>query len=116
MGCEAGRVAGVEVFDRVSLSVRWVGDFVSGGVDVLLSREGRHGLVVEGVHVFVSRGEDGAFDEVVVISIGGVIEGAIDVVDETFGVVGQVGRGEHEVRDKEMFMAGRRRWRCMWCV
>jgi hypothetical protein len=116
VGGEAGRVAGVEVFGRVSLCMCWVGDFVSGGVDVLLSREGRNGLVIEGVHVFVRRGEDGAFDEAVVISVGGVVEGAVDVVDETFGVVGQVGRGKHKVRDKQMFMARRRRWRWMWGV
>ena len=83
---------------------------------MLFSREGRDGVVIKGVHVFVSRGEDGAFDEVVVISVGGIVEGAVDVVDEAFGVVGQVGGGEHEVRDKQMFMTGRRWWCCMWGV
>ena len=32
VGGETGRVAGVEVFGRVSLCMCWVGDFVSGGV------------------------------------------------------------------------------------
>ena len=83
----------MEELGRVSLCMCWVSDFVSGGVEVFLSREGHNGLVIEGVHVFVPRGEDGAFDEVLVISVGGVIEGAVDVVDEAFGVVGQVGGG-----------------------
>ena len=86
VGAEAGRVAGVEVFGGVSLRVCRVGDFICRGVDGLFSWEGRNGLVIEDIHVFVCRGEDGAFDEVGVLSIGRVIEGAVDVVDEAFGV------------------------------
>jgi hypothetical protein len=113
VGSEAGRVAGVEELGRELSCMCWVGDFVSRGVDVFLSREGRNGLVIEGVHVFVRRSEDGAFDEVFVISVGGVVEGAVDVVDEAFGIVGQLGGGEHEVRDEQMFMERRRRRRCV---
>jgi len=86
VGAEAGRVAGVEVFGGVSLRVCRVGDFICRGVDGLFFWEGRNGLVIEDIHVFVCRGEDGAFDEVGVLSIGRVIEGAVDVVDEAFGV------------------------------
>ena len=45
---------------------------IGGGVDKLFSGKGRHRMGIEGIHVFVPGGEDGALDKVEVLSVGGV--------------------------------------------
>jgi hypothetical protein len=83
---------------------------IGGGVDKFFSGKGRHCMGIEGIHVFVPRGEDGAFDKATVLSIGSDVERAVDVVDEALGVVVQFVRSDHEGRNDDVFW-GRRRSR-----
>ena len=64
VGGKAGRVDGVEVFGREHVGLCLVSHPIGGGVDELLSRKGRHRMGIEGIHVFVPGGEDGALDQV----------------------------------------------------
>ncbi len=115
VGSEAGRVDGVEVFGREHVGLCLVSHPIGGGVDELLSRKGRHRMGIEGIHVFVPGGEDGAFDKATVLSIGSNVEGAVDVVDEALGVVVQFVGREHEGWNDDVF-GGRRRRRRYWRV
>jgi hypothetical protein len=64
---------------------------------------------IEGIHVFVPGGEDGAFDKAKVLSIGSNVERAVNVVDEALGVVVQFVGSEHEGWNDDMFWERRRR-------
>lgn len=48
------------------------------------------------VDVFLSWGENGAFDEVGVRWLGNFIERAVDVLNEAATIVAQLARAEHE--------------------
>ena len=67
---------------------------------------------IEGIHVFVSGGEDGALDKVGVLSVGNVVERAINMVNEAARVVVQLVGSEHKRRNDDVFWGRRRRrWR-----
>jgi hypothetical protein len=55
---------------------------------------------IEGIHVFVPGGEDGAFDKAKVLSIGSNVERAVNVVDEALGVVVQQASSQGEGESK----------------
>lgn len=60
VGGEAGRVDGVEVFGRKHVGLCLVSHPIGRGVDKLFSGKGRHSMGIEGIHVSVPGGEDGA--------------------------------------------------------
>ena len=66
---------------------------------------------IEGIHVFVSGGEDGALDKVGVLSVGNVVERAINMVNEAARVVVQLVGSEHERWNDDVFWGRRRRRR-----
>ena len=67
---------------------------------------------IEGIHVFVSGGEDGALDKVGVLSVGNVVERAINMVNEAARVVVQLVGSERKRRNDDVFWGRRRRrWR-----
>jgi hypothetical protein len=70
---------------------------------------------IEGIHVFVPGGENGALDKVGVLSVGSDVERAINMVDEAARVVVQFVGSDHEGRNDDMFWGRRRRRRC-WGV
>jgi len=51
---------------------------------------------IEGIHVFLPGGEDGALDKAGVLSIGSDVERAINMVDEAARVVVQLIGSDHE--------------------
>jgi hypothetical protein len=66
---------------------------------------------IEGIHVFVSGGEDGALDKVGVLPVGNVIERAINMVNEAARVAVQLVGTEHKRRNDDVFWRRRRRRR-----
>ena len=78
---ETGRVDGVEVFGREHVGLCVIRHPIGGGVDRLLSGKGRHRMVIEGISVHVPGGEDGALDQVGVLSVSSDVERAINVVN-----------------------------------
>jgi len=60
VGGEAGRVDGVEIFGRKHVGLCLVSHPIGGGVDKLFSGKGLHRMRIEGIHVSVPGGEDGA--------------------------------------------------------
>ena len=69
---------------------------------------------IEGIHVFVPGGEDGALDEVGVLSIGSVVERAINMVNEAARVVVQVVGSDHKRGNDHVVWGRRRRRRSRW--
>ena len=67
---------------------------------------------IEGIHVSVPGGEDRALDEVGVLSVGNVVERAINMVNEAARVVVQLVGSEHKRRNDDVFWGRRRR---RWC-
>jgi hypothetical protein len=57
VGGEAGRVDGVEVFERKHVGLCLVSHRIGGGVDKPFSGKGRHCMVIEGINVFCSWGQ-----------------------------------------------------------
>jgi hypothetical protein len=64
---------------------------------------------IEGIHVFLPGGEDGALDKAGVLSIGSDVERAINMVDEAASVVVQLVGSDHEGRNDDIFRGRRRR-------
>ena len=81
VGGEAGRVDGVEVFGREHVGLCLVSHPIGGGVDKLFSGKERHSMGIEGINVSVPGGKDGALDKVGVLSVGNVVERAINMVN-----------------------------------
>ena len=113
VGSEAGRVDRMKVFGRKHVGLCVVSHPIGGGVDKLFSGKGRHRMGIEGIHVFVPGGEDGALDEVGVLSVGNVVERAINMVNEAARVVVQLVGSEHKRWNDDVFW-GRRRRRRWW--
>ena len=78
VGGEAGRVDGMKVFERKHVGLCLVSHPVGGGVDKLFSGKGRHSMGIQGIHVFVPGSEDAALDKVGMLSVGNVVERAIN--------------------------------------
>jgi hypothetical protein len=100
VGSEAGRVDGVEVFGREHVSLWPVSHPIGGRIDKLFSGKGCHRMGIEDIHVFVPEAEDGAIDEVGVLSIGTVVKRAINMVNEAARVIVQLVGSEHKRRNE----------------
>ena len=96
VGGEAGRVDGVEIIGRKHVGLCLVSHPIGGGVDKLFSGKGCDCMVIEGTNVCVPGGEDGALNKVGVLSVGNVVERAINVLNEAARVVVQLVGSEHK--------------------
>ena len=114
VGGEAWRVDRMKVFGRKHVGLCVVSHPIGGGVDKLFSGKGRHRMGIEGIHIFVPGGEDGALDKVGVLSVDNVVEIAINTVNEAARVVVQFVGSEHKRRNDDVFWERRRRRRRRW--